>query len=150
MIGCILEYEKQGGKDNMPRRIILTKEEAEKEGRQQVKHQNDITGAQNYKFVTVGSLNECWAHANKTKYFNLHRQLLVWRLDGSEWSSEIGEGDYTKTPVIYKNKKHEYWFVLADYAENSPIWKRFLSEMSVGQKQYIVESNRMHNKYRKR
>lgn len=134
----------------MVKTTILTKEEAEKEGRKQVKHQNDISGDQNYKFVTVGNLDECWAQANKTKYFNLHGQLLVWRLDGSEWNSGIDEGGYTKVPVIYTNKKQEYLFVLADYSENSPVWRRFLSEMSAGQRQYTVESNRMHNKYRRR
>lgn len=134
----------------MVKTVILTKEDAEKEGRQQVKHQNDISGVQNYKFVMVGELDECWKYAAKTKYFNLHQQLLVWRLDGSEYSSEIGEGGYTKVPVIYTNKNHEYWFVLADYSENSPVWKEFLKSMSPMQRKYTVESNRMHNKYRRR
>lgn len=135
----------------MSRTVIITKEEAEKMGREQVKKQNDLSGAHNYKFIRVGSLNECWQGYERNKYHNLHKSLLVWRLDGAEWSSEIDEGGYTKTNITYvKNKNLEYWFVVADYAENSPIWKEFLHTMSPSHRQFLRDSNRMHRKIEKR
>jgi len=134
----------------MSKTIVLTKEKAEEMGHAQVKHQSDISGAQNYKFVRVGSLDECWQGYELNKYHNLHKRLLVWRIDGAEFGEVGGDEGWIEGKVIYTNKDGQYWYVVADYAQNSPIWREYIASMSSKQREFLRESNRMHRRINKR
>lgn len=100
---------------------IISRKEAEKIGKRQVKDQNALQKSypdklKSYKkFVIVYAGGTPWNIGKKTKYYKENQRLLVWRVDGAEWASDREGKEWVNKGIELVNDKNEYWFVLADY-----------------------------------